>query len=223
MAFSSPLLRTLVLLFGFTAGSAVHSFEPAPANVPTQIDITFEVYELPRETYNKLSQIEGNKRADDRMLKAVRELAATGAAQLSEHHSVRTRSGQRCTVESVQEVRYATEFDPSNAAPTAFEMRAVGFRAEIDPVLGADLLTIDLTLVPEMCELMGTETTTYTDPKSGEKLTVEQPRFYSRKVATSITCFDGQPRLVGSVGAKGDPEGKTGRMALIFVIATVIQ
>lgn len=223
MTFSPSLLRNLLVSGLLSAAPVGRSFEPVPANVPSQIDITFEVYELPRETYNKLSQIEGNKRADDMMLKAVRDLVTSGAAQLMEHHSVRTRSGQRCTVESVKEVRYATEFEPSNAAPTAFEMRAVGFRAEIDPVLGPDNLTIDLNLAPEMCELMGMETTTYTDPKSGEKLTVEQPRFYSRKIATAVTCFDGQPRLIGSVGAKGDPEGKTGRMALMFVVATIVQ
>jgi len=94
---------------------------------------------------------------------------------------VTTKSGQRATIEVVQEFRYPTEFDPpqipqnfggsgsgsgaSSSAinvfpvtpttPTAFETRNTGVTLEVEPTVGSDNYTIDLNLVPQVVEFEG--------------------------------------------------------------------
>lgn len=154
--------------------------------------------------------------------------------------SVTTRSGQRATVEVIREFIYPTEFDPPQipqtvgtgvttggsgltpgggassfpvtpTTPTAFEMRPVGVRMEVDPVIGPDGYTIDLNLAPEVTEFEGF--INYGSPISsagtnalGQPVSVvltenriEQPIFSTRKVTTAVTVWDGQTVAMGGL------------------------
>jgi general secretion pathway protein D len=154
--------------------------------------------------------------------------------------SVTTKSGQRATVEVVREFLYPTEFDPPEipqqfgavgqttlgggiggtqsgsfpvtpTTPTTFEMRPVGVRMEVDPVLGADGYTIDLNLAPEVTEFEGfinygspiqTTSTNALGQSVPNVLTpniINQPVFSSRKVTTAVTIWDGQTVAMGGL------------------------
>jgi general secretion pathway protein D len=146
--------------------------------------------------------------------------------------SVTTRSGQRATIEVIREFIYPTEFDPPQipqtvgattgligggggsgtfpvtpTTPTAFEMRPVGVRMEVDPVIGPDGYTIDLNLAPEVTEFegfinygspIGTANalggTTILTPNI-----INQPIFSTRKVTTAVTVWDGQTVAMGGL------------------------
>jgi general secretion pathway protein D len=168
----------------------------------------------------------------------IRALSQKKGVDLMSAPSVTTRSGQRATVEVIREFIYPTEFDPpqipqtvgagnaigGNAfggststfpvtptTPTAFEMRPVGVRMEVDPVIGPDGYTIDLNLAPEVTEFEGfinygspiqsaatdalgnPQTITLTENR------IEQPIFSTRKVTTAVTVWDGQTVAMGGL------------------------
>jgi general secretion pathway protein D len=170
----------------------------------------------------------------------IRALNQKKGVDLMSAPSVTTKSGQRATVEVVREFLYPTEFDPPEipqqfgaigqttlggglggtqsgsfpvtpTTPTTFEMRPVGVRMEVDPVLGADGYTIDLNLSPEVTEFEGfinygspiqTTSTNALGQPVPNVLTpniINQPVFSSRKVTTAVTIWDGQTVAMGGL------------------------
>ncbi len=161
--------------------------------------------------------------------------------------SVTTKSGQRATIEIIREFRYPTEFEPPQiptsfgggssgsvggtsviavfpvtpTTPTAFETRNTGVTLEVDPQVGPDGYTIDLTLVPQVVEFEGF--INYGSPIStinpalvglggavagaaGVSASVvltnnviNQPIFSTRKVTTSVTIWDGATVVLGGL------------------------
>jgi general secretion pathway protein D len=152
---------------------------------------------------------------------------------------VTTRSGQRAKVEVIREFIYPTEFEPPEipqdfggggslfggggvgqtgggfpvtpTTPTAFETRNTGVTLEVEPTLGADGYTIDLTLAPEVVEFegfvnYGSPIQTSAVDALGNPTTIiltenriEQPVFSSRKLSTSVTIWDGMTLGVGGL------------------------
>lgn len=104
-----------------------------------------------------------------------------------------------------------SSFPVTPTTPTAFEMRPVGVRMEVDPVIGPDGYTIDLNLAPEVTEFEGF--INYGSPISsagtnalGQPVSVvltenriEQPIFSTRKVTTAVTVWDGQTVAMGGL------------------------
>lgn len=170
----------------------------------------------------------------------IRALNQKKGVDLMSAPSVTTKSGQRATVEVVREFLYPTEFDPPEipqqfgsigqttlggglggtqsgsfpvtpTTPTTFEMRPVGVRMEVDPVLGADGYTIDLNLAPEVTEFEGfinygspiqtTSTNALGNPVANVLTPniINQPVFSSRKVTTAVTIWDGQTVAMGGL------------------------
>jgi general secretion pathway protein D len=156
----------------------------------------------------------------------IRALAQRKGVDLMSAPSVTTKGGQRATIEVIREFIYPTEFDPPQVptnvggggiagagggttsipvtptTPTAFEMRPVGVRMEVDPTVGADGYTIDLNLLPEVTEFDGF--INYGSPilSNGQVLTeniINQPVFSTRKVTTAVTVWDGQTVVLGGL------------------------
>ncbi len=162
----------------------------------------------------------------------IRALAQRKGVDLMSAPSVTTKGGQLATIEVIREFIYPTEFDPPQVptnvgalgtntnipipgvnqavssipvtptTPTAFEMRPVGVRMEVDPTVGADGYTIDLNLLPEVTEFDGF--INYGSPilSGGQVLTeniINQPVFSTRKVTTAVTVWDGQTVVLGGL------------------------
>lgn len=104
-----------------------------------------------------------------------------------------------------------TSFPVTPTTPTAFEMRPVGVRMEVDPVIGPDGYTIDLNLAPEVTEFegfinYGSPIQTAGTNALGQPVSVvltenriEQPIFSTRKVTTAVTVWDGQTVAMGGL------------------------
>ena len=167
----------------------------------------------------------------------IRALNQRKGVDLMSAPSVTTRSGQRATIEVIREFIYPTEFDPPQipqtvgasatiggvgqsqasgfpvtpTTPTAFEMRPVGVRMEVDPVIGPDGYTIDLNLAPEVTEFegfinYGSPIQSASTDALGNPVTlvltenrIEQPVFSTRKVTTAVTVWDGQTVAMGGL------------------------
>lgn len=104
-----------------------------------------------------------------------------------------------------------SSFPVTPTTPTAFEMRPVGVRMEVEPTVGSDGYTIDLNLAPEVTEFegfinYGSPIQTGATDALGNPTTVvltenkiEQPVFSSRKLQTSVTVWDGQTVAMGGL------------------------
>lgn len=104
-----------------------------------------------------------------------------------------------------------SSFPVTPTTPTAFEMRPVGVRMEVEPTIGSDGYTIDLNLAPEVTEFegfinYGSPIQTGATDALGNPTTVvltenkiEQPVFSSRKLQTSVTVWDGQTVAMGGL------------------------
>ena len=167
----------------------------------------------------------------------IRALSQKKGVDLLSAPSVMARSGQRAKIEVIREFIYPTEYDPPEipnqfgsvgftttggtatgggfpvtpATPTAFETRNTGVTLEVDPVLGADELTIDLNLAPEVVEFDGfinygspiqttsTNALGLVEPVVITENRIEMPVFNTRKVTTQVTIWDGQTVALGGL------------------------
>ena len=188
---------------------------------------------------------------DPQFALVIRAMSQRKGVDLMSAPSVTTKGGQRATVEVVREFIYPTEFDPPQiptnvgggngggtsssvsavpvtpTTPTAFEMRPVGVRMEVDPTVGADGYTIDLNLAPEVTEFDGfinygspiySVSPADDDPFIFNPITnlweeivprenrveltpnvINQPVFSTRKVQTAVTIWDGQTVVLGGL------------------------
>ncbi len=156
--------------------------------------------------------------------------------------SVTTKGGQRATVESVLEKIYATEFKPAEGrkehspavpatfsgvdvpTPCAFEMKPVGARMEVDPVIAPDGTTIELTLAPELTVYLGDDAMVTLPGEGGDKPVITMPRYYDLKTQTSVAIADGGSALIAVlVPQKEDGTQDIAKRVLIFTTARLVK
>lgn len=166
----------------------------------------------------------------------VEKLIAAGQATPLETMWMRTRSGQRARVDSVEEIIYAKEFDPPRlpnkveldsvgeierlqgrpALPAAFETREAGSILEVDPVAAGDGSGwIDLNLSPELVHFRGMRPAIADGYRSGEEETTVLPDFHTMKLWTQTTLRSGNYHLLGLL----KPDGKREHRVMVFVRA----
>lgn len=179
---------------------------------------------------------------DPQFALVIRAMSQRKGVDLMSAPSVTAKHTQRATVEVVREFIYPTEFDPPQiptnvgapagglvgggggggaipvtpTTPTAFEMRQVGVRMEVEPSVGADGYTIDLQLNPEVTEFdgfinYGSPINSVSPssvvggvlfPATTVQLTpniINQPVFSVRRVTTNVTIWDGQTVVLGGL------------------------
>lgn len=162
-----------------------------------QCVITFETYAMDR---SDAAAILDTERGSAARYRRVLELAKAGKARLAILENLTTKSGQRAVIESIDEVRYPTEFASpmtakGQAAPTAWETRNVGDTFELEPVILPDGRTCDINLVPQHVNLLEFRD----EPKVAGALPSSQPIFTTQKITTSIQATSGEPYYLGTM------------------------
>ncbi|MGD9873028.1 MAG: hypothetical protein AB7T27_02040 [Kiritimatiellia bacterium] len=149
-------------------------------------------------------------------------LQQKGGSDLLSAPRITTRSGVNAQIQVVQEIIYPTEFESEvitidrevagggtiqerlvTVTPGSFETRETGVILNVTPTVGPDGYTIDLTLVPEVSELVdwiqyGSVIDT---DENGNPVgyNIPQPIFSSRNVTTSIVVWDGATVVMGGL------------------------
>lgn len=150
-------------------------------------------------------------------------LSQHGNADLLSAPRVTTKTGVNAQIQVVREIIYPTEFEvtqptvqsqgdlvtPPTVTPGSFETREVGVILNVTPQVGSDGYTIDLTMVPEVAELVdwiqyGSEITLETGAIGARqsrtfRYNIPQPVFSSRNATTSIIIWDGQTVVMGGL------------------------
>ena len=179
--------------------------------------------------------------SDPQFQVVIRALNQQKGVDLLSAPRVTAKSGQKATIEIIREFIYPTQFQPpqipqtigattgvsltgatgggsSNGSfpvtpttPTAFEKRNTGVTLEVDPVIGPDNFTIDLTLQPQVVDFDGfinygspiqTVSTNALGISTTNVLTqntINQPVFSVRKVSTSVSVYDGSTVVLGGL------------------------
>ena len=140
-----------------------------------------------------------------------------GGADLLSSPRVTTRSGVNAQIKVVEEIIYPTEWEsqqmnvqaggaivqPGQEAqpimdrppvPGSFETREVGVILNVTPTVGPDGYTIELTMSPEVAELVR-----WIDYGPPGFWPIYQPVFSSRNLTTSIVLWDGQTVAMGGL------------------------
>lgn len=118
----------------------------------------------------------------------------------------------------VPQAQGAGGFQPASpATPTSFETRNVGVQLEVEPTIGPDGYTIDLSLSPQITEFQGfvnygtpIQTIAPFQTFAGINLSItksvtltpnaiQQPIFSVRQVDTKVTVYDGQTVALGGL------------------------
>ena len=143
---------------------------------------------------------------------------------------VTVTSGRKAVINITRKFPYPKDFSPPQvpqqqgqglnpatpATPTSFETRNVGVQLEVEPTVGPDGYTIELSLSPQITEFQGfvnygspiLTTANVTGP-AGVVLgtrsitltpnAINQPVFSVRQVDTQVTIYDGQTVLLGGL------------------------
>jgi general secretion pathway protein D len=176
----------------------------------------------------------------------IRALSQQKGIDLMSAPKVTTKSGIKATIKVIREFPYPSEFTPPTlpppptlgqaiapgagatggiislsqtvapATPSSFEKRDIGVSLEVEPQVGADNYTIDLSLSPEVVEFDGfinygspvfqpSSVLVTPDNPSGiaesilTQNVMNQPIFSVRKVTTSVSIWDGQTVALGGL------------------------
>ena len=177
----------------------------------------------------------------------IRALSQQKGVDLMSAPKVTTKSGVKATIKVIREFPYPTEFTPPGvpppsdsqqsggssgggggivitsglvtpATPSAFEKRDLGVSLEVEPQVGADNYTIDLSLSPQVVDFDGF--VNYGSPIIGPRYdpaliltgnlsgietfvitpnVMNQPIFSVRKVTTNVSIWDGQTVALGGL------------------------
>jgi general secretion pathway protein D len=175
----------------------------------------------------------------------IRALSQQKGVDLMSAPKVTTKSGNKATIKVVREFPYPTSFNPPQvppptagqqgsaqsttgivvtsgvvtpSTPTEFLKRDLGVSLEVEPQVGADNYTIDLSLSPEVVEFDGFVNygLAIVGPRYDPTLiaggnpsgigtfvftpnVINQPIFSVRKVTTSVSIWDGQTVALGGL------------------------
>ena len=209
--------------------------KPAPLwNVRTEL----LVVDLPQEkALALLPDLRDETKIDGAYVQII-ELIQHKEATLVGYPVVQTRSGQKGTSETIDEMIYPTQFQPPvflssgatppfaaaaaagnlMACPTNFEKRNLGVTLEIEPVVGPGGKWIDLNLQPQHVVFEGFD---WFETGKNDKTTASlpQPRFFTTKVSTSFMVRNGQ-RVLCEMHKLLKPEGQ---VELFILQATTSQ
>ena len=180
-----------------------------------------EIYELPAPQALKVVNSAASFGIHNPERDALVSLVKRGDVQLVSAISTIGQSGTIATVKDTQQIQVFAGWE-ENGSPK-YDTQIFGTILKVDPVLGADYLTIDLNLElehdtapPEMIEKV------VTSPKTGQQLPVSIPAFHRQKITTQLSLTDGDYVLIGNWKPTGDDKySEKNLVHLIFIHAHV--
>jgi hypothetical protein len=104
------------------------------------------------------------------------------------------------------------------------EMRNVGLNVELESTVGADGVTVELTLAPEFHPAEPLEYREYIIDPQGRRLEFPLTDYFTSRVTTSTTIPDGTARLLSLYKPTGKPEfEKEDILQAIFITCDLLR
>jgi hypothetical protein len=147
----------------------------------------------------------------------LQKMIEAGQAELAAQLVARTTNNDRAVAETIEESRYATEFDPPSVpanseenpkilkewpiigiTPTSFETRNIGSTLEITVEVRSQSNWLYVTAVPQHVRFLRWAKTDAGKLANGEHLYVEQPIFHTMRNKSEFYLKNGQRVLLGA-------------------------
>jgi len=209
---------------------------------PQQIRIYVEMIEISALEYADLMTTPTNSNNHTALRTKLLAMVNNDKAKLVLNQSLVARSGEKATVESIEEFIYPTEFEPAETirptktdtaeqvlefpvlppTPTAFEQRNLGYTLELEPSLADDGMTVDLRFAPEAAKFVGEHVYSKWKTPSSET-EVKMPTIYTQRINTAFTLISGQFLLAGTFSPETEGKVDHSRKVLTFVRAEVLR
>lgn len=185
-------------------------FQVINTSLDKSIELRFEVYLVDQLDAIELMEAERKTTDDTELVSKLRVKAKRkDGAKLVTAPMITARSGNRAKVEKKKEYEFIGWYEAKDGQDMpGIDAREVGTIFEVDPVLGADDMTIDLNLGLVFSEAEPEfRKNKMKGPVSGEMLEYESIIIEQSKLTTQVTILDGQTSLVGTVSSTKE-EGK---------------
>lgn len=150
----------------------------------------------------------------------------TGTVQHLNTARIETKSGTRATTEQGQEHSAISEVSVNDKGAPSFEQetRLVGLRVELEPTVGADGVTVELSIAPEFHPAPPFEHREHIIDTQGRRLEFPLTDYHQAKVTTGITLPDDTARLLSLYKPTGKPEfEKEDILQVIFITCDVLR
>ncbi|MBN8460302.1 MAG: hypothetical protein J0M04_20935 [Verrucomicrobia bacterium] len=211
-------------------------------SLPKMIRVQVEFIEVSHPQYTELMATPRKTTNDTDLRARLTALTKEGKATVVETLAATGKSGQKATSESIEEIIYATEYEPpelpcngvsgqksepnpntvNGPTPSAWDTRNTGGTLEIEPNITDDGHFIDIRLVPEIVYHVGNRVWMEWKDDHG-KANIEMPDFYTVRMNTSLTVVDGQPFLAAALSPKNDKGAcDPTRKLMVFVRADIV-
>lgn len=166
---------------------------------PKTVAFTLHTIQAPAAFLRDLTHQTTASADDAAMLAAAESAVARGEASFINSIFLETKSGNRATNESMREHVYLSEFGTNaNGQPhLAFEIRPVGSILQIEPTIGADGRTVEITFSHELHPATPeTRREHFRDPASKKPFDMPVVDFHSTKTVTGISMTKGGIKLI---------------------------
>ena len=210
--------------------------KPEPPR-PTQAAFVFEWIELDHRMANKLIRKHGDQLSAKPLRKALGKLIDAKQAKLVQTAYLNTEQKQRAKTRSIDEHIAPTEYDPPElpmeitqntrkedivitpAFPTAYDVRDVGTKVELEPDISDDGKKVTLNIAQEIVNLLRDRDVRGNAKKVPEPLAViKLPAYYVTKLQGKLTLNANDFTLAAML----TPPGKTGKRILLIVRNQII-
>jgi hypothetical protein len=158
----------------------------------------------------------------DELLAAVK----AGTVQHLNTARIETKSGTRATAEQVTQHQAITEVSVNDKDEPFFtqEMRRVGLVLELEPLVLADGVTVELNIAPEFHTAAPFEHREHVIDTQGRRLEFPLTDYHVAKIVTAITMPDGTARLISLYKPTGKPEfEKEDILQAIFITCDILR
>jgi hypothetical protein len=135
-----------------------------------------------------------------------------------------TKSGTRATVEAVREHNHATEFklDAKSRASIAKETSQIGLHLEIEPTVGPDSSTIEVTVGLTLNPAPPSQRqVNVNDPLTGHAADFPITDIAVTRISTAVSIVAGSTKLLGVTKPVGTPQESADILCAVFLTATL--
>jgi hypothetical protein len=135
-----------------------------------------------------------------------------------------TKSGTRATVEAVREHNHATEFklDAKSRASIAKETSQIGLHLEIEPTVGPDSSTIEVTVGLTLNPAPPSQRqVSVNDPLTGHAVDFPITDIAVTRISTAVSIVAGSTKLLGITKPVGTPQESADILCAVFLTATL--
>lgn len=197
----------------------------AERNMPRHVHFNLQIIEAESAAVQEAAKTIRTQTDHHAAWKMLDTLVTQGKATHVGSLRLETKSGTRAAVERGEQRLYFSEVavDESKRSSTASETRRVGTVFEVEPTIGADGETIELTFSLEHHH--GPPLLHWDKINASGERTVETPciDFHPAKVTTGVTLLSGMTKFIGLWKPEGNPEAdRAGRLQAAFLKTNIV-